>query len=223
MACYNPGMEAILEPLVRSPKFLRYVEVLTDLRDREEIARRKFRDSLDEDIRAEFINGEVVVQMTSRDKHTTTVRNIARLADIFAQTRGLGAVRPEKALTGFTRNDYAPDICFWLTAKSSHFTGNTTIYPAPDYICEVLSSSTESRDRGVKFEDYAAHGVGEYWIVDPEGEFIEQYVERGGRYELLGNFTDGIIRSSVIVGIEMPVRAAFDDQLNVATLRTLLA
>ncbi len=40
-------------------------------------------------------------------------------------------------------------------------------FPAPDLIVEVLSESTEANDRGIKFEDYAAHGVVEYWIVDP--------------------------------------------------------
>ena len=40
-------------------------------------------------------------------------------------------------------------------------------YPAPDFIAEILSPSTDERDRGIKFEDYAAHGVGEYWLLDP--------------------------------------------------------
>ena len=47
--------------------------------------------------------------------------------------------------------------------------------PAPDFIAEILSDSTASVDRGVKFQDYAAHGVGEYWIVDPVQQTIEQY------------------------------------------------
>ncbi|GAB2598351.1 Uma2 family endonuclease [Spirosoma areae] len=39
--------------------------------------------------------------------------------------------------------------------------------PAPDLVIEVLSKSTARRDRGVKFTDYAANGIAEYWIVNP--------------------------------------------------------
>ncbi|MBM3882554.1 MAG: Uma2 family endonuclease [Verrucomicrobia bacterium] len=37
-------------------------------------------------------------------------------------------------------------------------------------------------DRGVKAEDYAAHGVAEYWLVDPQQEQIEKYLLKGRRY-----------------------------------------
>ena len=172
-------MEAILEPLLRSTKFLRYVDELNEMRRREAAERARFRDSLYEDIRAEFINGEVVTQVPARAHHTTTVRNIGRLLDVFAQTRNAGAVRTEQALTEFTRNDYAPDVCYWAKVKSSRFTGQTMVYPVPDLIAEVLSPSTEARDRGVKFEDYATHGVSEYWLVEPELRVIEQYYRAG--------------------------------------------
>jgi Uma2 family endonuclease len=216
-------METILEPLVRSPRLLGYVEELNDLCRREADARRLFRESLDEDVRAEFINGEVTVQMTVRNSHLTTVRNLVRLLDLYTETRRLGVVLQEQALTGFTRNDYAPDICFWGTAKSTLFQPDTTVFPVPDFIAEVLSRSTASRDRGVKFEDYAAHGVGEYWIIDPDARTIEQYLLRQDRYELAGRFTDGVIRSAVIPGFEIPLLAAFDDQANLTALRQILA
>jgi Uma2 family endonuclease len=216
-------MEAILEPLVRSPKFINYVNELNELRRREADAREQFRQSLDEDVRAEFINGEVLIQMTARDSHSMAIHNLGRLLSIFVQTRGLGAIRTEQALTGFTRNDYAPDICFWGSAKSVAIEAKTTIYPVPDMIGEVLSASTEPRDRGVKFEDYAAHGVREYWIIDPDGRVIEQYSESQGRYQLVGRFSQGTIERIAIQGLKMPIDAAFDDQVNLSALRSILS
>jgi len=216
-------MEAILEKLVRSPKFLGYVDELNEVRRKETAARQRFRETLDEDVRAEFINGEVMTQISSRDRHMLSVDYIAALVKLFVRSQKRGAVRVEQALTEFPRNDYAPDICFWSTAKSVHFTGETTHYPVPDFICEVLSPSTELRDRGVKFEDYAAHGVSEYWIVDAHRGIIEQYIARDGVYKLAGTFSDGSIRSSVIAGFEMPVAAAFDDETNLEAQRKFLA
>ena len=215
-------MEAILENLVRSPKFPRYVDELNEFRERENVARACFRETLDEDVRAEFINGEVITHRSSRDRHALTVAYISQLVSLFVRLRRLGAVRTEQALIEFTRNDYVPDICFWHAEKSFQFVGETTIYPIPDFICEVLSPSTEERDRGVKFEDYAAHGVREYWIVDPDLKVIEQYFARSGRYELVAKFSEGIVRGIAIMGLEIPVRAAFEDRANIDAVRMLL-
>ena len=43
---------------------------------------------------------------------------------------------------------------------------------APDWVIEVLSPSTLKKDVGVKTLLYQAHGVAEYWLVDPEAETI---------------------------------------------------
>ena len=48
-------------------------------------------------------------------------------------------------------------------------------FPAPDLVVEVLSVSTVVIDCGVAFEDYAAHGVGGYWMIDPDTKTVEQY------------------------------------------------
>lgn len=55
-------------------------------------------------------------------------------------------------------------------------------FPVPDLAVEVLSPSTEARDRGVKFEDYAANRVGEYWIISTEEATVEQFVLEKGTY-----------------------------------------
>jgi len=95
-------------------------------------------------------------------------------------------------------------------------------FPAPDLVIEVLSPATEATDRGVKFQDYALHGVAEYWIVDPEQEFIEQYRLQGEHLDLLVKARTGIIQSIVLSGFEIPVRAAFDEQEQLAALQRLL-
>jgi Uma2 family endonuclease len=92
-------------------------------------------------------------------------------------------------------------------------------FPIPDFIVEVLSESTEARDRGVKFEDYAAHGVGEYWIVDADRETVEQYLLGESGYELRVKSATGTLTSEVIEGLVVPVRALFDEAENLAIIR----
>lgn len=49
------------------------------------------------------------------------------------------------------------------------------IYGAPDFVMEVLSPSTKSKDMIVKLEKYMGAGCREYWIVDIEGGRIIVY------------------------------------------------
>jgi hypothetical protein len=72
-------------------------------------------------------------------------------------------------------------------------------------------------------DDYAAHGVREYWIVDPKAEFIEQYVLAGRKYKLAGKRAGGSFACKAITGFVMPVRAAFDDDVNREARRKFLA
>ena len=44
---------------------------------------------------------------------------------------------------------------------------------APDWICEVLSRSTETVDRTKKLPIYAAHGVSHVWLIDPIAKTLE--------------------------------------------------
>ncbi len=46
---------------------------------------------------------------------------------------------------------------------------------APDWVCEVLSPSTEKLDRGDKMEIYAREKVHNVWLVDPEEYLLEVY------------------------------------------------
>jgi len=53
--------------------------------------------------------------------------------------------------------------------------GEKSIVGAPDVVFEILSPSSMKHDRVVKFALYREAGVKEYWIVDPDGEFVERH------------------------------------------------
>ncbi|WP_420456261.1 Uma2 family endonuclease [Rubrivirga sp.] len=211
------------DALLDSPALPRIVERLQRTLSDEAERRALFREDLDPDLKAEFINGEIVMHSPARDQHTATVGRIMRILGTHVQIRALGVVRFEKALVALTRNDYEPDVCFFGESKAAQIERQTLEYPAPDLVVEVLSDSTEHRDRGVKFEDYAAHGVSEYWIVDPEAEVVEQYALEGERYALRMKSGTGRLASLAAEGFDVPVRALFDDDENLATLRAILA
>ena len=55
---------------------------------------------------------------------------------------------------------------------------------APSLIVEIVSKSTEERDRGIKYDYYEQQGVKYYIIVDWRKKTIEIYRLMDGRYQL---------------------------------------
>lgn len=148
------------------------MKLLEEERDK----RKKFYEHISEQEKAEFINGEIVIHSPAKLRHILASKNLFALLDAYVRKNNLGLVGYEKMLIALSRNDYEPDICYFNPAKAQTFSLDQMKFPAPDLVVEVLLPSTEAADRGIKFEDYAAHGVAEYWIVDPEQGFLEQYV-----------------------------------------------
>lgn len=113
-----------------------------------------------------------------------------------------------------TRNDYEPDIVFFRSEQAALFQQDQLFFPAPDFVVEILSAKTANKDRGIKKQDYAAHGIWEYWIIDPDRQRIEQYLllnEQDTTYFEPYTFTiDDDIRSMAIEGFKEPVRAIFE-------------
>jgi Uma2 family endonuclease len=211
-------MNAVLEPLLESPKLPLYVEELTRILASERAARQKFRENLEDSDKGEFINGQVFTHSPLRLRHTHARKLLVKLLDTYVVVHGLGWLGDEKVLVALTRNDFEPDIVFCVREKAAALDREQLIFPPPDFVVQVLSETTENRDRGVKMENYAAHGVREYWLVDSAQEFIEQYDLQAERYVLRAKQVDGTLRSTVIAGFAVPVRAAFDEKLNVQVL-----
>lgn len=190
--------------------------------DEESRKRDAFYDWLTPDVKAEFINGEIVVQSPAKKRHTDASMNLSALLRTYVELNDLGFVGAETVLISLTRNDYLPDICYFGREKTAAIEPDQMTYPAPDFIVEVLSPSTADVDRGVKFEDYAVHGVAEYWLVDPKLETVEQYILENDRYQLLLKVNGGSLTSEAVPGFVVPVAAIFDSKVKNQALAVIL-
>lgn len=219
------SLEEATERLAQSPRLDALLKQL-EARLRDEQARRAafHRDLATWEGRSvEFINGQIIEKMPVKRKHSDVVANLLALIKTFVQLHGLGFVGFEKVMVSLARNDYEPDVCFWKAERARGFAEDQVRFPAPDLVIEVLSPATEPIDRGIKFEDYAANGVSEHWIVDPEARTVEQYLLRGEQYAPALRMSEGDITSPTITGFTIPVAAIFDAEQNVAALRRMLA
>ena len=214
------------EKIWASPDAPRQIEALYERLQDEKQRRHDFREWITPNIKAEFINGEIVLHSPVKRRHWKVTDFLSRILSIFTSVKKLGTVGTEKVLIALTRNDYEPDLVFFSKEKADLFTDDQLLFPAPDFVVEILSKGTSSKDKGIKKTDYAAHGVREYWIVDPVRQHITQYIllsAKDTQYIPVGTFTlNEDIESRVIQGFNIPVKAIFDKQSNIETLQKLI-
>ncbi len=220
---YSPPTASALQQLRHSPQLPLALQALQTLLEAEQERRVRFYDKVSEDQKAEFINGEVIVQSPAKLQHTIASQNLFILLNLYVSAHNLGYVGHEKVLIALTRNDYEPDIVYFRPEKAQIFAAAQMKFPAPDLVVEVLSPSTASYDRGIKFEDYAAHHIEEYWMIDPDAGIVEQYVLQDEGYHLHIKTNTGTISSVVIPGFTIPVRAIFDEEEKLAAVQAMLA
>ncbi|KAA0994027.1 Uma2 family endonuclease [Dyadobacter sp. UC 10] len=209
----------IVSDILNEPDAYFVVQAVIDVLNEERERRAKFYNDITEEDKIEFINGEIIVHSPVKMSHNAATGLLYRLLSIYVGKNQLGFVGVEKIMIKLTRNDYEPDICFFCKEKSIDFGKDQTLFPAPDFVVEIVSPSTERRDKGVKFKDYQAHSVEEYWIIDPEHETLEQYHLNGEEYELILKSGDGTVTSFAIPGFQIPVRAIFDEAENLKAIQ----
>ncbi len=192
--------------------------------DREAGKRDRFRDAIQPHEKGEFINGEIIMHSPARHSHNHVSSLVSGILGNYVRANTLGFLLYEKVLCGFSRNDYEPDLVWFGPEKAAELKADTVIYPIPDLIIEIVSPSTESRDRGVKLEDYAAHGVKEYWIIDADARTIEQFLLTDGEevYRLAEKLAHGDIKPASFPGLAIPLAALFEDAANLTFLRSIL-
>jgi Uma2 family endonuclease len=73
-----------------------------------------------------------------------------------------------------------PDLAGWRRERVPALPDAAYCTIAPDWICEVVSPSTEAHDREVKMPIYAREGVRHAWLVDPIAKTLEVYTLGAG-------------------------------------------
>jgi hypothetical protein len=75
----------------------------------------------------------------------------------------------------------SPDIAGWRRERLPELPAEAFFTLAPDWVCEVISTSTEKIDRYEKMPAYAREGVPHAWLVDPIKRTMEVYTLLAGR------------------------------------------
>jgi Uma2 family endonuclease len=162
---------------------------------------------LDEGVRAEWVDGEIIEMPPVRDDHQFILGFIYRLIMEIVDARQLGAVylAPFVMHLPSRPSGREPDLLFVSIANLRRATPTYIDGPA-DLVVEIISPDSVTRDRRDKLTEYQAAGVPEYWIVDPRRK-VAQFFLLGddGTYHPGPIDAEGIYRSPALPGFRMRV------------------
>jgi Uma2 family endonuclease len=107
------------------------------------------------------------------------------------------------------RNDVlVPDLAGWRRERLPAVPDEPYLTLAPDWICEVLSPSTETIDRGRKLGIYAREGVPHVWLVDPLRLTLEVLALETGSLEQIEEHHGSVrVRARPFDAIELELSA----------------
>lgn len=104
------------------------------------------------------------------------------------------------------RRGTMPDIQFYRRGNFPHGQERGLERGHPDLVVEVISPSSRSKDSVRKLYDYAAIGVPEYWLIDPEARILERLVLRDGLYTIVeAQEGDAVFRPESFAGLAIPL------------------
>lgn len=147
----------------------------------------------------ELIAGEVIMTPAPKYAHQKTVFVLAKLIEQLGPG-GITCIAPIDVYLD-EANVVQPDV-FWVGGEESRAQLGDDGYwhGAPDLVVEVLSPATARHDKREKFNLYEKHGTREYWLVEPEAEYIEVWQLVEGRYRRQGIFGPENSFQSTVLG-----------------------
>lgn len=115
---------------------------------------------------------------------------------------------PEKGNSEKVDTVVQPDICVICDPKKLDSQGCLC---APDIVVEILSPGNTRREMKDKLELYQNAAVLEYWVVDPDHEFVLVYSpDASGQYVGSVPFTEGtVLFSKVLPGFRLDTGLLF--------------
>ncbi len=130
---------------------------------------------------AEILGGELSLMPRPRLRHARSASRLGnRLAGFDDPREGdpggwLILDEPELHL-GDLPDIVVPDLAGWRIERvPATFMDAAAATLAPDWLCEVLSPSTEKIDRGRKLDIYHREGVAHVWFVSPVQRLMEVF------------------------------------------------
>jgi Uma2 family endonuclease len=177
-----------------------FIDVLGGPVQRPKLTYEEFLAWADEDTLAEWVDGDVIMASPASFEHQQIVRLLVSTMGAFVEAHQLGIVLSAPFQMKVQDRGREPDVLFLRNEHRDRLKPTYLDGPA-DFVVEVVSPESVSRDRGDKFIEYEAAGVEEYWLIDPRRKSAEFYrLREQGRYQTALSGETGEYHSVVVPG-----------------------
>jgi Uma2 family endonuclease len=163
----------------------------------------------------ELIRGRIVMSPPAGWPHGAVGSKLNHIVGSYVEAHRLGIVLDSSAGYDLPSGDtLEPDVSFISRARFA--AGPRPVHGqflriVPDFVVEILSPSSVSRDRVEKAEIYAQNGVDEYWIVDSKRREITLLLREASVFGAPQVVRDGAIPSRVFPELRTEVAEVFAD------------
>ena len=150
-------------------------------------------EELPEGLNGEIIDGQLYTEPRPRPNHAVAASNLgAELIGPYSRGRGgpggWWIIDEPEIHFVHKREVVVPDLAGWRRARLPVIPDEPHFAVFPDWVCEVLSPSTRSKDRELKMPVFARYGVPYMWLLDPKTYTLETYELRGAELVLTGTY-----------------------------------
>jgi Uma2 family endonuclease len=151
-------------------------------------------DALPRSVKGEIIEGVLYTMTRPRGAHQWTILHVgSRVGDPFDDGRGGPGgwwILPEPGIELPNTPEISPDLAGWRRERMPSLPESEPIRVVPDWVCEILSPSTQRHDLLIKKPYYARVGVSFHWIIDRAARTLTAYRLQSGRWLELGVYGD---------------------------------
>ena len=167
--------------------------------------------SLDGPYFVEFIDGRIQVLPMPDAFHQSLMVWLVNYFRAWLATHGGGKAQIAAFKVFLRDGQYRePDVCLMLAKNAARM--HRSHWEGADLVVEIISKSNRLHDIQTKRVEYAANGIPEYWIVDPENRRVSVLKLDGSEYKQHGDFASGDeLSSPLLEGLKLDVKAMFDE------------
>ena len=160
------------------------------------------------DTRYEYLDGYVYMMSGGSANHATISGNIYALLKSFLRGGPCRVYNSDMKVRVSEKRYFHPDVTVTCDPRDR---GNTDLIQSPRLVIEVLSPSTEARDRGSKLQCYlACPSIEEYLLVDTRSMRIEIYRKEQKKWVYDAFEADDEVELTTL-GVHFPVIDAYED------------
>ena len=169
----------------------------------------QFLTELNEDVHAEWVDGETILFMPPKPDHQRVVSFLLTVIRLFVEHFNLGEIltAPVEMKPTPDSNSREPDLLFVARDNLERF-GDAKLEGPADLVVEIISPESENRDTVDKLREYEAEGIQEYWIIDSRADkkrAIFYVLDNNGYYRRVHPDRKGIYTSTVLTGFWLNV------------------